>query len=101
MLLKSKVPNRIVQRRVRKLGGGFKVVPWFRFDDKGFYELDETKVTQSDINKLKQKFEVVEENESIKDMSYQDLKKLAKDKGLKLGRISKEEMVEELEALNV
>lgn len=109
MLLKTKVPNRIVQRRIKKLGGRFKIVPWFRFDNKGYAELDETKLTQSDIIKLKQKFEVVEnekenkenkENEKVlnyEDMKYSDLKKLAKDRGLKLGRVSKEEIIKELE----
>lgn len=61
MIFKTKVPGRVVQRRKRKPGGGYKVVPWFRFDENGLAELDETKVNSVTIQKLKTMFEVVEE----------------------------------------
>ena len=46
------VPGRVVQKRVRKFGKT-RIVVWFTFNDKGFAEIDETKVTASDLVKLK------------------------------------------------
>ena len=107
MLLKTKVPNRVVQRRVRKHGGGFRIKPWFRFDSEGYAEIDETKLTQSDINKLMNTFEVVEimiqkevkeVEKEIKDMSYQELQTAY---ALKTGNSAvgkkKKDLIEELE----
>jgi len=110
MLLKTKVPNRVVQRRVRKPGGGFRIKPWFRFDSEGYAEIDETKLTQSDINKLMSTFEVVEKQivlkkevkkeveKEIKDMSYQELQTAY---ALKTGNSAvgkkKKDLIEELE----
>ena len=108
MLLKTKVPNRVVQRRVRKPGGGFRIKPWFRFDSEGYAEIDETKLTQSDINKLMTTFEVVEVvlkkevkeevEKEIKDMSYQELQTAY---ALKTGNSAvgkkKKDLIEELE----
>lgn len=104
MLLKTKVPNRVVQRRVRKPGGGFRIKPWFRFDSEGYAEIDETKLTQSDINKLVNTFEVVEVvlkkevEKEIKDMSYQELQTAY---ALKTGNSAvgkkKKDLIEELE----
>lgn len=104
MLLKTKVPNRVVQRRVRKPGGGFRIKPWFRFDSEGYAEIDETKLTQSDINKLMNTFEVVEVvlkkevEKEIKDMSYQELQTAY---ALKTGNSAvgkkKKDLIEELE----
>ena len=108
MLLKTKVPNRVVQRRVRKPGGGFRIKPWFRFDSEGYAEIDETKLTQSDINKLMNTFEIVEimiqkevkeeVEKEIKDMSYQELQTAY---ALKTGNSAvgkkKKDLIEELE----
>lgn len=109
MLLKTKVPNRVVQRRVRKPGGGFRIKPWFRFDSEGYAEIDETKLTQSDINKLMNTFEVVEKQivlkkeikeveKDIKHMSYQELQTAY---ALKTGNSAvgkkKKDLIEELE----
>lgn len=73
MKFKCKTPGLTVQRRIKKHGGGFRIKPWFRFDENGYAEIDETKVTATDLIKLKKKFEVVEDTKEIKDMSYQEL----------------------------
>lgn len=70
MLLRSKTPNRVVQKRVRHQGR-WKVKPIFRFDEKGLYDLDESKFSETDIKKLKAMFEVVE-TESNK-MSFDEM----------------------------
>ena len=59
MILKTKVPGRIVQRRVRKPGGGYRIKPWFRFDDEGLAVIDETKLTKSDIIKFRGAFDIL------------------------------------------
>ena len=93
MILKTKVPGRVVTHRVQKFGRWY-VQEWFRFDDKGLAEIDETKLTQSDINKLKAKFEVVDTN--LKDLSYQELKKMASDKGINTYKKGKKQLLKEL-----
>ncbi len=98
MIFKS-VPNRVVQKRVKKQGK-FVIKVWFKFDADGYAEIDETKVSGSDLVKLKKFFKVVEqkdEKQSLESLSYQQLKKRAKEEGLQLGRISREEIIKELE----
>ena len=71
MILKG-VPNRVVNKKVRKPGGRHRIVPWFRFDSNGRAEIDETKVSKADLIKLRSKFKLA----TYEDMSYQELKKL-------------------------
>lgn len=76
MILKTKVPGRVVQRRIKKPGRGYRIVPWFRFDKNGYKEIDETKLTNADIVKLKSLFEVVDSIEKLEDTDkeYNDTK---------------------------
>jgi len=99
MILKTKVPGRVVQRRVRKNGGGFTVKPWFRFDENGLAEIDESKLTKADIIKLTSKFEVVEEVvKEYKDMSYQELQVAYAEKtGKSAVGMRKKDLLKELE----
>lgn len=108
MILKTKVPGRIVQRKVRKPGGGYRVKPWFKFDENGLKEIDETKITKSDLIKLTKLFEVVEDEKEeskkekedekvLSDMSYQELKKLASEKGINTYKKKKSDLLAELE----
>ena len=100
-------------------------VPLFRFDENGEYKTDDEKL----IKKLKGRFDhrpfvedtqdvvieeetkeetqdiVAEENETveanvIEDMNYNDLRKLAKDKGIEIKNPTKAELIERLEELN-
>jgi len=89
------VPGRVVQKRVRRQGK-VRIVPWFKFDDNGYAEIDETKVTQEDLNKLKSLFEVVEED--LKDLSYQELQVLYAEKtGNSAVGMKKKDILKELE----
>jgi len=105
MILKTKVPGRIVQRKVRKYGGGFRVVPFFRFDENGLAEIDETKLTATDIKKLTTLFEVVDTVKehkadgelNLKELSYQELKSMASEKGINTYKMSKTKLIEALE----
>lgn len=92
MLFKS-VPGRVVQKRVRKRGK-VKIVPWFKFDDKGFAEIDESKVAPSDIAKLKTKFEVIERD--LNTMKHRELVELAKERDITYKGLRKEELIEKL-----
>lgn len=65
-------PNRFVQKRIRKNGKN-KVIMWFKFDENGFAEIDETQLTRTDLQKLKNKFKVVEKKYS--EMNYADIQK--------------------------
>ena len=86
------IPGRIVQKRVKKQGK-WKVVPWFKFDEKGFAEIDETRITRRDLIKLKQKFKVV----GFDEMGYQELQKLYSEKTGKSGvGKSKADMLKEI-----
>jgi len=95
MKLKSKVPNRVVNRRVNRFGRWY-VVQWFKFDDKGYADIDESKLTKSDINKLKAKFDVVEED--LKDLGYKELQiKYADKTGKSAVGMKKKDILKELE----
>ena len=111
MKLKTKVPGRVVQKRIKRQGK-WRVVPWFRFDEHGFAEIDETKVTKSDLIKLTRLFEVVKDDLSplkeeprpitpdLSKMSYKDLQKLYTDKtGKTAVGIKKDEIIQALEVL--
>ena len=89
------VPGRVVQKRVRKFGKT-RIVVWFTFNDKGFAEIDETKVTASDLVKLKSLFKVVEED--VKDLSYKELQvKYADKTGHSAVGMKKKDILKELE----
>jgi hypothetical protein len=91
MKFKSK-PGRIVQKRIKRQGK-WRVVPWFKFDEKGFAEVDESKITSRDLIKLKQKFKVV----GVEPKSYQDLQKLYSEKtGKSAVGMKKADMLKEL-----
>jgi len=99
MILKTKVPGRVVQRRKRLPGGRYKIVPWFKFDDKGFAEIDETKLNQVMIQKLKSKFEVVEKKEKKVDSNEEAIRQQAKEAGIKSWHVKAiKRLKEELEA---
>ncbi len=68
------VPNRVVQKRVRKLGK-WRIVVWFKFDSDGYATIDESKITPEDLVKLKAKFKVVEE-----ELTYKELQAKYKEK---------------------
>jgi len=68
MKLKSK-PNLTVTKITKKQGRK-KVVSWFKFDDKGFATVDESKLSNADINKLKKKFTVVEDEYKCKKCDF-------------------------------
>lgn len=69
--------NQIVHKRVFKQGQ-FKIVPWFRFDKDGFAEIDETKVSKVDLDKLNKMFGT----ESI-EPTEEEIRQMARDKGIK------------------
>lgn len=54
------VPGRVVQKRVKR-NGRKRIVALFKFDEKGFASIDETKYTATDLKSLKRLFKVVEE----------------------------------------
>jgi len=98
-------PGRIVNKRVKRQGR-YRVVGWFKFDDKGFATVDETKVTATDLNKLKKLFKVfvpkAEEKPSNKPVkrSYKELQALYVEKtGKTAVGVSKANILKELEAL--
>jgi len=68
MKLQSK-PNLTVTKIIKKQGRK-KVVSWFKFDDKGFAIVDESKLSAVDIQKLKKKFKVVEDEYSCKKCEF-------------------------------
>jgi hypothetical protein len=89
------VPGRVVQKRVRKMGK-VRIVVWFTFDDKGYAEIDETKVSSIDLAKLKTLFKVV--STEVKDMSYQELQvKYAEKTGSSAVGMKKKDLIKELE----
>lgn len=89
------VPGRVVQRRIKKMGK-YRIVPWFKFDDKGFAEVDESKISPTDLVKLKSKFVVVETN--VKDLSYQELQvKYTEKTGHSAVGMRKIDLIKELE----
>jgi len=95
MLFKS-TPGRVVQRRVRKQGR-MRIVVWFKFDDKGFAEIDESKVSPSDLSKLKRHFEVVERD--LSKLKHRELVELAKKHDITYKGLKKEELIKVLEVL--
>jgi len=109
MILQS-TPGRIVNKRVRK-GGRYKIVSWFKFDSKGFAEIDESKISAVDLNKLKLKFKVVVPKKELKALKQtatvseipKDYKELQKHytevTGKKAFGVSKKNMIKELEVL--
>lgn len=89
------VPGRVVQKRVKKMGK-FKIVLWFKFDEKGFAEIDESKVTAKDLATLKSKFKVV--STDIKDLTYQELQiRYAEKTGNSAVGMRKKDLIKELE----
>ena len=77
-------PGQVVQKRLF-VQGRYRIVVWFRFDDKGIAILDESKVSQTDIDKLKHHFKV-EQSEVVTtqiELTDEQIRLLAKDKGIK------------------
>jgi hypothetical protein len=98
-------PGRIVNKRIKRQGR-YRVVGWFKFDEKGFATVDETKITATDLNKLKKLFKVVapkvEEKASNKPMkrSYKELQALYTEKtGKTAVGVSKANILKELEVI--
>jgi len=86
------VPGRVVHKKIRKCGK-IKIVVWFRFDSDGYAVIDESKVTASDLIKLKSKFEVVKE-----ELSYQELQsKYTEKTGHSAVGMKKKDLIKELE----
>lgn len=98
-------PNQVVQKRVRKFGGKKAIKPIFRFDENGFAEIDESKLTQTDILKLKRKFKVVENikevekvKEEVEEIDENVIRQQAKKAGIKSWHVKKtEKLIKELE----
>jgi len=96
-------PGRIVNKRVKRQGR-WRVVGWFKFDDKGFATVDETKITATDLSKLKSKFKVFVPKEKTKTVkkqsgpSYKELQSLYVEKtGKTAVGVSKSNILKELE----
>ena len=96
-------PGRIVNKRVRK-GGRYRIVGWFKFDSKGFAEIDETKLSPVDLSKLKTKFKVVAPKTKKKPLndgskpSYKELQALYVEKtGESAVGVSKADILKKLE----
>jgi len=109
-------PNLLVRTKKTQLyNNKVDYKPLFRFDDKGEFITEDEKL----IKKLKGRFDHVEikeeeivleeeKNESesttevekgISDLSYNELRKLAKEKGIELHRPSKKQLLEALEEI--
>ena len=91
----------LIQRRF----GRTRPVTLFKFDDKGYAEIDEKRFSPTDLSKLMAKFKVVDEEnkKSIDkaDDSENDIRQLAKEKGIKSWHVkSIEKLKQELEVLN-
>ena len=50
MILKGQ-PGRVVQKRKRVANKRFKIIPWFKFDENGYAEIDESKISATDLGK--------------------------------------------------
>ena len=103
MILKGK-PNQVVQRRVRKPNRKYKIVPWFKFDEDGYAEIN--KMTPIEKARLLKRFTEVDLKPSKKEtepialtdnkISYKELQRLYTDKtgntavGMKKADIMKE-----------
>lgn len=98
-------PNRYVNKRVRRRGK-WRVVPWFKFDENGFVDIDEKKVSKADLNKIARIFPVVKDEDEkpanttkpYGEMSYKELQSAYSDKfdGSPIGK-SKAFLLEKLE----
>lgn len=96
-------PNRVVQKRVKKQGK-FRIVPLFRFDNEGRFELDETKYSKTDISKLtnvfkveKTKVEKFVEKVDLSKFSWSELKHYASEQGINIFGKKKDAIIKELE----
>jgi hypothetical protein len=71
-------PGRIVNKRIKRQGR-YRVINWFKFDADGFATVDTSKLTPTDVSKLKSKFKVIvpKEEETVvhKPMSYKEVQK--------------------------
>lgn len=86
-------PNRVVQKKVRKPKGRHRIVPWFRFDENGYVEIDESKLSAHDRAVLISKFGITDYLE----MGYQELQKAYSDKTGKSGvGMKRDDMLKEL-----
>ena len=103
MILKGQ-PGRVVQKRKRVANKRHKIVPWFKFDENGLAQIDESKVSPTDLSKLKKLFEVVENVKESKndgkvnlsELKHKELVELAKEKGIKYFGLKKKELIEKL-----
>lgn len=81
-------PGQVVQKRVFKQGR-FKIVEWFRFDEKGEATLDDTKISDVDVEKLSRHFKVDKSQakpqkvETPVEYTEEQIRAMAKDKGIK------------------
>ena len=98
------VPNQVIHKRIRRQGKT-RIVPWVRFDAEGFAEIDETKVSATDIGKLKRAGMVMIEREEAKvkstegvyaNYTYKELVKLGKEKGIATFGVSRKKLIERL-----
>lgn len=81
-------PDMVVQTRKMTVGNNFAVVALFRFDSNGFADVDESKLSPTDISKLKAMFKVLDGDmpkvqEVKEELTEEQLRKLAKDQGVK------------------
>ena len=85
MILKHK-PNYLVRRnKHRRIKGQRRGGVWFRFDENGFVELDESKLHPREINALKAKFEVVEKKAVKEDKTMENPETAIRQKAKKAG----------------
>jgi len=92
-------PNTIVNVMV-KVGANKKFKPMFKFNDKGYFDVDTTKLSTSIVKRLKTHFKCTDEQvkakevkkevkapkkeESLDKINFMTLKKMAKQKGMEV-----------------
>lgn len=82
-------PDMVVQTRKMVFGNNFAVVPLFKFDSEGYAEIDENKLSATDLSKIKTMFKVVDSDQPVvaqeikTELSDEYIRKLAKEKGIK------------------
>ena len=91
-------PNQVVVKR-KRMNGRKRVVEWFRFDNKGIAEIDETNISPTDISKLLMRFKQIEDVD-IKNLKWKELQDLYSEKIGKspVGK-KKADIIKELEEL--
>lgn len=77
-------PGQVVQVRKNRVNGGTAIIPLFVFDEKGFAEVDESKLSAIDKEKLTRLFGYTEgDSNGDNELSEEEIRALAKERKVK------------------